>query len=227
MSEKELALTGLPRHDRLWSMPKTPTTVLVMPTWRKFLLAANKRKPIASFAELDYVRHWHSLLHSAELRSLVEEYGLKLAFCPHAAMAPFIGRFALPDFCEVIDPLAEPSLHPLFARTALLVTDYSSVAFELAYIERPVIYYQFDAKAFYEGGHLGFAGYFDFARDGFGPVCETEDAVCSAPRRRRFPGPSTQVLRSAVAQPSCIVMENVVAARMKASSNWMHHCRVF
>ena len=79
------------------------------------------------------------------------------------------------DYVEVIDQLAEPSLQPLFAKTALLVTDYSSVAFEIAYIEKPVIYYQFDAEQFYGGGHLGFGGYFDFARDGFGPVCETED----------------------------------------------------
>lgn len=179
MSEKEITLTGLPRHDRLWSMPKTRRTVLVMPTWRKFLLD-KKRKPIPGFAESDYVRHWRSVLQSAELRNLIEECGLKLAFCPHAAIAPFIEHFAPPDYVEVIDQLAAPSLHPVFAGTALLLTDYSSVAFELAYIESPVIYYQFDAKAFYEGGHLGFAGYFDFARDGFGPVCESEDALLSA-----------------------------------------------
>ena len=179
MSEKEVVLTGLPRHDRLWSMPKTPTTLLVMPTWRKYLLD-KKRKPIASFAESDYVRHWRSVLQSPALRNLVEEYGLRLAFCPHAAVAPFAEAFAPPDYVEVIDQLAAPSLHPLFARTALLVTDYSSVAFEIAYIERPVIYYQFDAKQFYEGGHLGFAGYFDFAKDGFGPVCDTEDTLLSS-----------------------------------------------
>ena len=179
MSEKEVVLTGLPRHDRLWSMPKTPTTLLVMPTWRKYLLD-KKRKPIASFAESDYVRHWRSVLQSPALRNLVEEYGLRLAFCPHAAVAPFAEAFAPPDYVEVIDQLAAPSLHPLFARTALLVTDYSSVAFEIAYIERPVIYYQFDAKQFYEGGHLGFAGYFDFAKDGFGPVCNTEDTLLSS-----------------------------------------------
>ena len=112
-------------------------------------------------------------------RTWLKNTDLGLAFCPHAAVAPFADAFAPPDYVEVIDQLAEPSLHPLFAKTALLVTDYSSVAFEIAYIEKPVIYYQFDAEQFYDGGHLGFGGYFDFARDGFGPVCETE-ARCSA-----------------------------------------------
>ena len=173
MSDKEVVLTGLPRHDRLWSMPKTATTLLVMPTWRKYLLD-KKQKPTASFAELEYVRRWRSVLQSPALRRLLEEYGLTLTFCPHAAVAPFAEIFDPPDYVEVIDQLATPSLHPLFAQTALLVTDYSSVAFELAYIEKPVIYYQFDAAQFYGGGHLGFTGYFDFARDGFGPICEAE-----------------------------------------------------
>ncbi len=132
------------------------------------------------------MKHWRSVLQSTALRNLAEKYGLRLAFCPHAAVAPFAEAFAPPDYVEVIDQLATPSLHPLFAKTALLVTDYSSVAFEIAYIEKPVIYYQFDAEQFYDGGHLGFAGYFDFARDGFGPVCETEDDLLSCVKRR-FP----------------------------------------
>ena len=191
MSDKEVVLTGLPRHDRLWSMPKTATTLLVMPTWRKYLLD-KKQKPTASFAESEYVRRWRSVLQSPALRKLLEEYGLSLTFCPHAAVAPFAEVFEPPDYVEVIDQLATPSLHPLFAKTALLVTDYSSVAFELAYIEKPVIYYQFDAEQFYDGGHLGFAGYFDFARDGFGPVCETEVNLLSCVKTRHFPETNLQ-----------------------------------
>ena len=174
MSDKEVVLTGLPRHDRLWSMPKTATTLLVMPTWRRYLFD-KKQKPTASFARSDYVRRWRSVLQSPALRTLLEEYGLRMAFCPHAAVAPFAEVFDPPDYVEVIDQLTTPSLQPLFAKTALLVTDYSSVAFELAYVDKPVVYYQFDAGQFYDGGHVGVRGYFDFATDGFGPVCKTEE----------------------------------------------------
>ena len=99
LSDKEVVLTGLPRHDRLWSMPKTPTTLLVMPTWRKYLLD-KKYKPIASFAESDYVRHWRSVLQSPALRNLAEEYGLSLAFCPHAAVAPFAEALRAARLCR-------------------------------------------------------------------------------------------------------------------------------
>ena len=178
LSEKEVVLTGFPRHDRLWSMSKTATTLLVTPTWRKYLLD-KKYQPIPSFTELEYVRRWSSLLHSPMLRRLAEQHGLKLAFCAHPAIAPFAEVFATPDYVEVINPLTTELLQPLFARTALCITDYSSVAFDMAYVEKPVIYYQFDIDQFYKGGHVGVPGYFDYERDGFGPICETEGDVLS------------------------------------------------
>ena len=60
-------------------------------------------------------------------------------------------------------------------RCCVLVTDYSSVFFDAAYIGRPVIYDQFD-KAQFRACHYE-AGYFDYERDGFGPVCRTEQAL--------------------------------------------------
>ena len=61
------------------------------------------------------------------------------------------------------------------------MTDYSSVAFNAAYVDCPVVYFQFDADRVRLGGHLGREGYFDYERDGFGPVAhdleEAETAV--------------------------------------------------
>ena len=55
------------------------------------------------------------------------------------------------------------------------MTDYSSLAFEAAYIERPVVYFQFDHQSFYSGAHPFRRGGFRFADDGFGPVAYTLD----------------------------------------------------
>jgi CDP-glycerol glycerophosphotransferase (TagB/SpsB family) len=68
---------------------------------------------------------------------------------------------------------ADGSIQETFARTALLVTDYSSAAFEAALIGRPVLYYQFDRREILRE-HIYTEGYFDYARDGFGEV--TDDA---------------------------------------------------
>ena len=39
----------------------------------------------------------------------------------------------------------------------------------------PVVYYQFDRDQFYGGAHSVQQGYFDYRRDGFGPVVATEN----------------------------------------------------
>lgn len=45
----------------------------------------------------------------------------------------------------------------------------------MAYLHKPVIYYQFDDEEF-RAYHYQ-EGYFDYKTLGFGPVCDTEDAL--------------------------------------------------
>ena len=45
------------------------------------------------------------------------------------------------------------SIQNLFGRCAVLITDYSSVAFDMAYLNKALIYYQFDKEAFFSGTH--------------------------------------------------------------------------
>ena len=52
----------------------------------------------------------------------------------------------------------------------MTVTDYSSQAFEAAYLERAVVYYQFDQADFFGGTHVYRKGTWDYDTDGFGPV---------------------------------------------------------
>ena len=151
-----------------------------MPTWRHYLAGklakiGARRAASSSFATSDYAVRWRSLLHSPRLRDLGARHGLKLAFCVHANLVAHLADLELPDYVQAIDPLATRSLQPLFAETAVFVTDYSSVAFEMAYLEKPVVYYQFDAESFFSGGHTSQTGYFDYEREGFGPVAATEE----------------------------------------------------
>ena len=62
----------------------------------------------------------------------------------------------------------------LFESTSLLVTDYSSVFFDFAYLRKPVIYTQFDKEEFFQS-HSYEKGYFEYETDGFGPVCYSLD----------------------------------------------------
>ena len=66
----------------------------------------------------------------------------------------------------------------IFNESALLTTDFSSVAIDFAYLKKPVIYTQFDRDSFYET-HSYVEGYYDYERDGFGPVCYDLDSSVS------------------------------------------------
>jgi CDP-glycerol glycerophosphotransferase (TagB/SpsB family) len=69
------------------------------------------------------------------------------------------------------------SYRELLSAGSLLVTDYSSTAFDFAYMRKPVVYAHFDAERFFSGGHTYGKGYFDYRRDGFGEVETTLDAL--------------------------------------------------
>ena len=82
-------------------------------------------------------------------------------------MLPYAEKFCVDR--EVIIPPYETGWKELFERCHVLVTDYSSAAFDLAYLGKPVIYYQFDREEFFRT-HTYRKGYFDYKRMGFGEV---------------------------------------------------------
>lgn len=88
---------------------------------------------------------------------------------PHPNAVPYLDAFEPPDHVEVANPL-QASVQQIFARSAGFITDYTSVAFTMAFLRRQVFYYQPDRDQFYGGGHNWRVGYYDYDRDGFGPV---------------------------------------------------------
>ena len=58
---------------------------------------------------------------------------------------------------------------------SLVVTDYSLLSFDFAYLRRPVIYCRFDAEKLKPGEKKTDPSYFDYEEDGFGPVCGVPD----------------------------------------------------
>jgi CDP-glycerol glycerophosphotransferase (TagB/SpsB family) len=103
-----------------------------------------------------------------------------VVFLPHPNLLQYLDFFEVPTGVEVKTFGDGESIQDLFRSLSLFVTDYSSKAFDVAYLDKPLIYYQFDPDVYFGGGHTGRRGYFDFERDGFGPVCRTEEAFLDA-----------------------------------------------
>ena len=186
-SEREVHLTGFPRHDALQGLRAARTrTIVVMPTWRKYVVGGvagrtNRRKPQSGFAQTRYAQAWGGFLRSTELRELALRFGYRVVFFPHANIEPYLEQFQLPSHVETRTH-RDGSIQRELGSASILITDYSSLAFDAAYLKRAVIYYQFDRAEFYSGEHLYSQGYFDHRRDGFGPCCEDESALMGALR---------------------------------------------
>ena len=202
-TSKEVVRTGLPRFDRLRELGSAVSEaeqrmILITPTWRDWLsaplkLGSYRREVASTFPDSDYAANWLGLLRSDALRALCHEQGLRIGFLPHPNMQPILNGLDLPDHVDALT-YTDHDVQDLFVRAAVLVTDYSSVAFNAAYVDRPVVYFQFDAERVKLGGHLGRQGYFDYERDGYGPVtyalAHAVAAIVAAARTgRRTPEP--------------------------------------
>ncbi len=189
LTAKEARLTGMPRFDRLLEVGRAVPEaerdlVLVAPTWRAWLLvqgaAGGRRRTLLDGAwQSDWLQAWVRLLGAPEIGAAAAARGLHVGFLPHPAMEPILRGLAVPPNVTVITHVGT-DLQRLYARCALLVTDDSSVAFDIAALDRPVVYYQFDRERVMAGGHIGRHGYFDAGRDGFGPVAIGHDEVVAA-----------------------------------------------
>lgn len=181
-SSKDTVLTGMPRLDSLYTNAMAlasteKTTLLVMPTWRRWLLGnavdgGNLRETLADFWQSAYAESWVGFLTSDELRIFAIKHNLKVAFMPHPNMRPYLKDFNLPDHIDVYSYL-DTDVQSLLIRGATLITDYSSIAFDGGYIGTPIIYYQFDQAEFFSGNHVFRQGEWSYEMNGLGPVVST------------------------------------------------------
>nr|EIQ8741938.1 CDP-glycerol glycerophosphotransferase family protein [Campylobacter coli] len=175
--KKEVALIGLARHDALLKNNQcNARQIVIMPTWRANIvgvaLGSSKRGLQSDFTQSEYFKKWNLLLNSNILQKLCEKYDYTVVFNPHPNIIPYLKEFNIPSYIKIASQ--NESLQKLFCNSSLMITDYSSVAFEMAYLNKPVIYYQFDHEEFFSS-HTLQKGYFDYEKDGFGPVVENEE----------------------------------------------------
>ncbi|HEX2627236.1 MAG TPA: CDP-glycerol glycerophosphotransferase family protein [Candidatus Limnocylindrales bacterium] len=181
VTHKETRLTGLPRFDRLLAKgravsPDLRDLVIVAPTWRTRLTlpitgAGERRGVDDAYWRSDYHVAWMAILRSEAIAAACARHGRRLAFMPHPNLQPILASLDLPPHVQPMS-FEGQDVQGLYARCALLVTDYSSVAFNIAYLDRPIVYFQFDRAEMERGGHMGRKGYFEYERDGYGPVAE-------------------------------------------------------
>lgn len=177
-TENEIKLTGFPRFDNL--KDNREKRIIIAPTQRKKLVEWNQKDSYGKtynpyFKNSEFYIFYNKLINDERILEVLKKYKYKMKFVLHPLLIKQREDFQENDVVEIVDE--ELNYQEEFARNALLITDYSSVEFDFAYLKKPIIYTQFDKNSFYEG-QVYEKGYYDYERDGFGPVCYNyEDTV--------------------------------------------------
>lgn len=179
--ENEVWLTGFARFDNLVCNHRKE--ILLMPTWRKSLVGEMDRKSgiwklAEGFENSVFFANYDRLINHPRLLERCRRLGFRIALVLHPNLREAAKFFHLNDVAYI--PGADATYSRLFSDSSLMVTDYSSTAFDFAYLRKPVVYIQFDADSFFGCGHTLKRGYFDYSRDGFGEIEPAAD--CAAER---------------------------------------------
>lgn len=167
----EVKYTGLARYDALHNV-KEKNQILLMPTWRLYLSKCAELE----LAQSEYVTRWNAVMRDFRLLEALRKNNKTLVFYPHyEVQKKFLHLFSSDDPFVIIADFDHYDVQCLLKESQLLVTDYSSVFFDFAYMKKPCVYYQFDEDRFYAGHYR--KGYFDYREMGFGEVLTEHDAL--------------------------------------------------
>ena len=175
----QVKLTGFPRHDYLNNNCKKQ--IVIMPTWRKGLTgnmdtATGKRMYNSNFKETLYFAQYNKLINDEKVIEICKKHGYKILFLPHPNMLQQIEDFDTNEYVEIIKESI--NYNKIICESDCLITDYSSIAFDFAYMGKPIIYYQFDKQeVLNQNAHTYEKGYFEYEDMGFGPVIESYEQL--------------------------------------------------
>ncbi len=164
-SQDIVKTVGFPRFDRLVDTNKKE--IVLMPSWRRQL----DELSASDFVKTNFYRVFNELITDDELIDFARENGYALIFKPHRNLHKFIDAFT--KHPDVRFDLNLENYAQTFNDASLIVTDYSSIAFDIAYMKKPLIYYQFDNNYHFDVE----SAYFQYERDGFGPVARTHEEL--------------------------------------------------
>lgn len=190
-TENQLIESGFPRYTKLKNYIEDNSgkklsinkkrIILLMPTWRKDLaplsyVKKNKDYKLdpSKFLSSEYFHFYNQLLNNKELNQKLKENNILLKFFPHYEMRDFLKYFELEEDNNNVEIVAkEENVQDLLIECDLLITDYSSVFFDVLYMKKPVIFTQFDLEEFYSKHYK--KGYLDFKKNELGPSVSSID----------------------------------------------------
>ena len=168
-AEDEIVNSGFARWDVLEDKSEGLREILIMPTWRAWL----ENVTLEEFKESDYFHNYMELLNSPRFHSFLEKNDLLANFYLHSKFREFIQDFSVGSDRIRLIVFGEEPANELMMRCKMLVTDYSSVCWDVFYLDKPVVFFQFDRDKYMEAH----GSYLDMDRELFGDCAQDVDGL--------------------------------------------------
>ncbi|RKQ34315.1 CDP-glycerol glycerophosphotransferase family protein [Oceanobacillus halophilus] len=156
-SNDEIIVTGFARWDKLTdkSKERKKKKIFVMPTWRTWM----EDMPKEEFKKSDYYSNYVSLLTSKEINNILIDNNLELVFFLHPKFKQYITEFNIQNNNITIREFLDIKVNEEIMESSLMISDYSSVTWDMFFLNKPVIFFQFDYEKYdqYEGSYLDMA----------------------------------------------------------------------
>lgn len=171
-NESDAVVTGYARFDGLQDDSDKHREILIMPTHRSWLFGVDRD----TFVNSEYYGRYMDLLNSRELAALLEKHDLTANFYLHPSINEHFDAFSTNCDRVHLIPMGSVPLDELMMHCSLLVTDYSSVCWDLYYMGKPAVFYQYDTNKYMDT----WGSYIDLEKDtpGYRPDTLEDLIVC-------------------------------------------------
>lgn len=163
-------ITGFARWDVLEDTSNPDEKlILMMPTWRSWLEEVTDE----DFLKSDYYIKYSHLLQAEKLLQILEKYNVKMIFYIHPKFAGYQKNFTGAGDRIILVPFGTKPLNEIIKKCNMLITDYSSVCWDVYYQKKPVVFYQFD----YDKYNLAHGSFIDMENELFGKRAVEENEL--------------------------------------------------
>lgn len=155
-----LKLTGVPRYDGLVDEEKKQ--IMISPTWRMQaavpIAKTNKsestqREYNPLFKESTYYKVFNALINDKRLIDAAKQYGYRIKYVLHPIVSSQVDDFDRNEYTDIIPAVGDMSYEKMFRESSLMVTDFSGIQFDFAYMRKPLVYlHHKDIPQHYEEG---------------------------------------------------------------------------
>ncbi len=173
--EESLRLIGMARYDGLRSSERRQ--ILITPTWRRDIVNSGvahlKKGYNDSFKNSEYFRIYNRLINDERLIECAKKYRYRIIYLLHPATSAQIGDFDRNNYVELVAAAGDMNYEEILTQSSLMVTDYSGVQFDFAYMRKPLLYYHPVSLP----PHYKESQAYRYEEDAFGPIIDTHERL--------------------------------------------------